>query len=206
MKHFLRISFLSLLSPWLTACEQVPRKRDQTISFPDIPPQNFIDRSFTLSASASSGLPVYFTSSDSHIVDIQGDTARFLAIGSVYIAARQDGNEDFYEAPYIVRELHIRDWDPNKLSQTISFELPPSRSNDDPPLLLVATASSGLPVSFTSNDRKGQITDDNYLILYHGPYQYEFYLTVTASQSGNDLYNPAGNVARTLHAIGDGTH
>jgi hypothetical protein len=206
MRQIFFFFLLLLFSPCLTACEAGNIKRSQTILFAELPPQNFMDSSITLTATASSGLPVTFTSSDSRIAEIEGDAVKFVAVGSVYIAARQGGNEEFYEAPYIVRELRIRDWDPNKLSQTISFELPTSWSNDDPPLPLVATSSSGLPVSYVSSDRKGQITEDNYLILYHGPYQYDLYLTVTASQGGDERYNPADNVSRTFHAIGDGTH
>jgi hypothetical protein len=205
MNGFLSALLGLLLAPWLFACGDHP-KRPQTISFTDIPPQNFIDGYTLLDADASSGLPVSFYASDSRIVHIQGDTATFLDFGSVFIAARQHGNEDFYEAPYVIRELLIRDYDPNKLDQTIHFELPSSRSNDDPPVPLVATASSGLTVSFTSSDTKGKITPNNYLLLFHGSYQYEIFLTVTASQSGDQYYNPAPNVARTIHAIGDGIH
>jgi hypothetical protein len=181
-------------------------KRSQTLTFGELAPQNFKDSSMVLEATASSGLAVGFSSSDSSIAKVEGEEVQFVSIGTVYITAHQRGNEEYYEAANIVRELRIRDWDPDKLSQTIHFELPASRSNEDPPLALEATASSGLPVSYTSSDRKGQITADNYFILYHGPYRYELTLTVTAWQEGDERYNPAENVSRTLRAIGEGTH
>jgi hypothetical protein len=212
MKRFLPVFvYTALLLSSVAACTPVALKRSQTITFAELPPQNLIDSSLQLTATASSGLPVAYSSSDSRIAVVEGDVVQFVSPGTVYIIANQAGDETFNEAPYEKRERRIRDWDTRKLSPTISFELPASRSNDDPPLLLAATASSGLPVRYTSNNSKGSIAGDSltgiyYLILYHGPMTYDLTLTITASQAGDSIYNPAENVLRTLHAIGDGTH
>jgi hypothetical protein len=190
----------------LTACGNEGGKSSQTIEFGEFAPQSLKDGSLQLQATASSGLPVTFHSSDTRIAVINGNIAEFVAVGTVYITAGQPGNESFYEAPDITRELKIRNWDPDKQSQTISFELPEKWSNDDPPLPLVATSTSGLPVTFTASDWKATITRDNLLILYHGPYTYDIYIVITASQEGDPVYNPADNVTRTIHAIGEGSH
>jgi hypothetical protein len=212
MYRFLSVFlYTTLFLPLVGACTPGNLKRSQTISFAELPPQNFMDSSLLLTATASSGLPVTYGSSDSRIALVEGDVVRFVTPGVVYLTARQAGDDSFYEAPDVVRELRIRDWDPRKRSQTISFELPEARSNDDPPLILTATASSGLPVHYTSSNSKGILFTDSHtgacsLILYHGPMTYDLYLTITASQAGDAVYNPADNVSRTIHAIGDGTH
>jgi hypothetical protein len=197
--------FTSLLI-MLTACDSSRDKSPQTIEFGEIAPQNLTDSSLQLQAKASSGLPVTFVSSNTQIAVINGNIAEFVASGDVYITAGQAGNESFYEAPNVIRALNIRNWDPNKKTQVISFELPEKWSNDSPPLPLVASSTSGLPVKFTASDWKATVTGDNLLILYHGTYTYDTYIDITASQGGNSEYNPAENVVRTIRAVGEGTH
>ncbi|MDR0700596.1 MAG: hypothetical protein LBG28_15470 [Tannerella sp.] len=189
----------------LMSCEAGDGKNSQTIEFGELAPQNLMDGLLQLQAKASSGLPVTFSCSDERIAIVKSNIAEFVSVGRVYITAGQPGNESFYEAPNVMRELHIRDWDPNKETQVISFELPDKWSNDDPPLPLVAVSTSGLPVKFTSSDWRATITG-NLLILFHGEYTYDVYIDITASQEGDSTYNPAENVVRRIHAIGDGTH
>jgi hypothetical protein len=190
----------------IVSCSGGDDKSAQTINFAEIAPQNFMDSSLLLRATSSSGLPVTFVSSDTRIAVVEGNVVKFVAVGRALITAKQSGNESFHEAPNITRELTIRDWDPSKKTQTISFdELPLEWSNDSPPLPLVAVSTSGLPVAFTSSDTKATI-DGNLLLLFHGTYKYDIYIDITASQGGNAEYNPAENVVRTIRAIGEGTH
>ncbi|MDR2774860.1 MAG: hypothetical protein LBC19_08985 [Tannerella sp.] len=205
MKKMMYLLLAGLLTV-ATACEKNDGKNSQTIDFGELPPQNLIDSSLQLRATASSGLPVTFTSSDSQIAAINGNTVKFVAVGKVYVTAIQSGNESYYEAPNVTRELNIRDWDPNKKNQTIEFELPDEWSNESPPLPLIASSTSGLPVKFTASDWKAVITRDNLLVLYHGPYTYDIYIDITASQEGDSEYNPAENVVQTIHGIGEGSH
>jgi hypothetical protein len=190
---------------FFAACGKNDDKVVQTIEFSEIAPQNLMDSSMQLKATASSGLPVSFTYSNLRVVEIDGSTVKFLTVGSTHITAVQAGNEQYHEAPNITRNLLIREWDPNKKSQTISFDLPSEWSNENPPLPLVAGSTSGLPVKFTSSDWKGTISN-NLLILFHGTYTYNIYIDITASQGGDSIYNPAENVVRQIHAIGEGSH
>ncbi|MDR0659160.1 MAG: hypothetical protein LBG18_09585 [Mediterranea sp.] len=197
-----------LCSPMIMAlmsCEAGDGKSSQTIEFGELAPQNLMDGSLRLQATASSGLPVTFSCPDASIAVVKGDVVEFVSVGRTYIIAGQSGNESFHEAPNVVRELTVRNWDPAKKTQVITFELPDRRSNDDPPLLLVAVSTSGLPVKFTSSDWRATIAG-NWLTLFHGTSTYDVYINITASQEGDEVYNPAENVVRTIHAIGDGTH
>ncbi|MDR3365971.1 MAG: hypothetical protein LBO71_03265 [Prevotellaceae bacterium] len=200
------IYLLCSLMVALTACEDGGGKSAQTIEFAELAPQNLMDSSLQLQATASSDLPVTFFCSDSGIAVIRGNVAEFVAAGTAYIVAEQAGNESFYEAPNVTRKLTIRSWDSNKKNQAITFELPEAWSNENPALQLVAVATSGLPVKFTASDNKALITRDNQLILYHGPYTYDVYIDITASQEGDSTYNPAENVVRKIRAIGEGSH
>ena len=69
----------------------------QEITFEALPYGEFIDDTFTLAATATSGLPVSFVSSDPAIASIENNIVTLHGPGSTEITAVQDGNE-FYEA------------------------------------------------------------------------------------------------------------
>ncbi|MDR2683234.1 MAG: hypothetical protein LBB64_05120 [Dysgonamonadaceae bacterium] len=200
-----------------TACDHsAPPKQTQSIDFAEISPQLLRDGSLQLHATTSSGLPVAFASWNSEIASIAGDRVVFKQAGKVNITAYQPGNEQYYEAPEITRQLLIRDWDPNKKIQTIDFELPPDwkLSRDGQQLSLNAVASSGLPVSYVlSTEKYGFLLTSGTVYFYHAgegdtPREviYDVQVSITASQIGNDEYNPADNVERSIRVIGDVFH
>jgi MBG domain (YGX type)/YDG domain len=81
-------------------------KANQFIVFEQIPVMTFGDGSFTLSASASSGLPVLFSSSNPSVATVSGSTLKITGAGSCNISASQLGNE-FYEAAETVTRAHL---------------------------------------------------------------------------------------------------
>ncbi len=81
-------------------------KLSQTITFNALPAQKANDAPFTLSASASSGLAVTFTSSNSAIASINGTMLTIHAAGNVKITASQAG-DNTWEAATAERELTI---------------------------------------------------------------------------------------------------
>jgi hypothetical protein len=201
------------------SCEKGEQKQNQRIDFGEIAPQLLMDSSMQLQATASSGLPVSFVTFNSNIAAITGNTVKFISAGKVYIVAEQRGNEQYYEAPKISRELLILDWNPNRKTQEITFELPAEwkLSRDGQTVKLNAVASSGLPVGYSlSSNVYGRILSggiQSYLYLYHageggtsGASTYKTSITVTASQSGNDEYNPADNVNCLIRVTGDVFH
>ena len=74
-------------------------KVPQTITLDPIKDHSVGDFPFTLSASASSGLPVYFLSSNPSVATISGNYVYVQGAGKVTIFAKQDGNEKFEAAP-----------------------------------------------------------------------------------------------------------
>jgi uncharacterized repeat protein (TIGR03803 family) len=82
-------------------------KLNQTISFEPLPVKLKGDPSFTLTASASSGLPVTFASSDASIATVTDATVTILRAGTVSITASQLGNLDYYPATSLEQSLVI---------------------------------------------------------------------------------------------------
>jgi hypothetical protein len=213
-KH-LMIFILSCLAAILPACNKDDGKQMQSINFGEITPQLLRNGSVALQATASSGLPVLFSSWDTEIAVIEGDRAVFRQAGKVNIIASQPGNDRFHEAPEITQQLLIRDWDPNKKTQEITFELPADwrLSRDGQQLKLYAVASSGLPVSYVLGSKAyGRFLTASTVYFYHAGeggtprVAYDVQISITASQIGNDEYNPADNVERTIRVIGDVFH
>lgn len=196
----MRYLFFYLVMAFITfsSCGNDEKKKEQTISFDALAPHNLSEETFTLQASASSGLAVLFTSSNTSIVSINGDIATLHNSGLVNITAYQSGNEEYYEASRITHPLIInKDNDPEKLSQTIVFNLGISlwkSSYGD--LVLEATASSGLPITYTVSRPDLVTVKDNILTLNEGIYTEN--ITITASQAGNAEYNAAPNISKNI--------
>ena len=88
---------------WTSPSDLAP----QFITFSDIAGKTYGDPSFELSASASSGLAVSFSSSDENVVSISGNTATIVGAGSVVIYANQAGNENYSPAQTKTKQITV---------------------------------------------------------------------------------------------------
>ncbi len=79
----------------------------QTITFDLLEAKNYGDGTFNLSATATSGLPVTFTSSDPGVATISGNTVTIVGAGKTTITAMQEGSSEFEAAPEVSRELDV---------------------------------------------------------------------------------------------------
>jgi gliding motility-associated-like protein len=159
----------------------------QTITFDEIPFKQLSDSPFTLTAISSSGLGFTYSSSNQTVATIAGNTVTLHAMGTSDITARQAGNATYAPAKYI-RTLYV-----GKETQTITFNPLPSKTYGDSDFSPGATASSGLPVDYSSNDQSvARIVDGKIHIVSGGS------AIITASQPGDATYFPAPDVQRTL--------
>ena len=130
----------------LTILLGVPAGAPQTIDF--APPNNltFGDPSVTLTATASSGLTVSFTSTTPTVCSVYpGGALTVLAAGTCSVTAKQEGDSKTAPAS-VTRSFLIL-----KGTETIAFGSLSDLAPGSTPPALSATASSGLPVTFTSN-------------------------------------------------------
>ena len=159
----------------------------QTVSFTALPVMTYSDPPVSLIATASSGLPVTFTSSNSSVATISGNVLTANSTGTADITAMQSGNGTYAPARYI-RTLNV-----NQADQTITFPAPGTKTYGDPDFNLGATASSGLLVSYSSdNPAVATISGATVHITGAGT------AVITASQAGNFLYYSAIDVTATL--------
>lgn len=83
-------------------------KASQTITFGTLADQNMVENpTLTLSATASSTLPVSYSSSDETIATVSGNTVTFLKEGAIQITASQSGNNNYAAATDVNQDLNI---------------------------------------------------------------------------------------------------
>ena len=145
----------------------------QTITFNN-PGTQVYGVPLTLTATASSGLAVTYTTSTPTICTISGSVASFIATGTCGVYANQAGSMYVAAAPQVGHA-----WVVSKAPQTITFTNPGTQTYGVP-LTLTATASSGLTVAYTStNTAVCTISGSNATMVATGT------CGVDANQAGN---------------------
>ena len=161
--------------------------QSQTITFGTLAGRTFGDPPFTVSATASSRLPVSFAATGA--CTIAGATVTVTGAGSCTITASQAGDGTGNPAPDVAQSFTIA-----KASQTISFPLIYGQK-DSVPFQVSATASSGLPVTFSIVSGPATVSGTTVTMTGAGA------VTIRASQAGNSNY-AAANSDQTFAALG----
>jgi Zn-dependent metalloprotease len=159
-------------------------KASQTITFTPLADKTWGDADFTISATASSGLPVSFSTAGG--CSVSGATAHIIAPGTCTVTASQQGSSAFHAAPSVSRSFAIA-----KAGQAISFGALPNRTYGAADFTVRATASSGLSVVFTAGGRC-TVTGTRVHLTGVG------LCTLRAAQPGDERYGPAPSVSRSF--------
>jgi hypothetical protein len=158
----------------------------QSITFGAIPAQTLYSTP-ALTATADSGLPVSFTSATPAICTTSGTTASLLAAGICTTRANQAGSSVYAAAPAVTQSFTV-----NGLVQTITFGAIPAHCVNTL-VGVTATASSRLPVSFTSTTPTiCSVSASMAMLLAPGT------CTIQASQAGNAIYAEALTVTESF--------
>src|SRR5690348_2856312 len=120
-------------------------KSAQTIAFGPLVSRTYGNPPFALSATASSGLAVTFSSATNAVCTVSGSTVTIVTGGTCTIKAAQAGNSSYLAAVAVTQSFTIA-----KATQTITFGALGGQTYGAAPFTVSATASSGLPVTFTS--------------------------------------------------------
>jgi len=158
-------------------------KSHQTITFTEIATEVNIDAGdIPLEASASSGLQVVLSSSNTDVALIENGILKIVGAGTSIITASQQG-DDSYIAASSQQTITV-----SKYSQSIMFEQLNAKTYGDANFELEASASSELAVIFSSSDESvATISGNMVTILGAGN------TTITASQEGNEIYTSNSN-------------
>jgi hypothetical protein len=161
-------------------------KSGQTITF-GAAPSVAVGGTGTLSASASSQLPVVFSSLTPSTCSVTGSTVVGLAPGACTVAANQAGNGTYDPAPQATQSFTL-----GKIGQSITFGAAPSVAVGGTGTLS-ASASSQLPAAFSSlTPSTCSVTGSTVAGLAPGT------CTVAANQAGNGTYDPAPQILQSF--------
>ena len=162
----------------------------QTVSFPQPPTQHLLTNT-TLSATATSGLTVSFSSLTPAVCTVAGTTLTPVSVGTCTVTASQPGSS-IYAPAGAYRNFHVA-----LANQTISFSAPVNGARGAK-LYLAASASSGLTVTYTSFSPSVCTVSGNALTLVSsGP------CSIQASQPGNATYAAAPVVNQIIKVLGN---
>ncbi len=159
---------------------------DQTIAFTPVDTVT-AGQTISLSATATSGLAVTYTLV-SGPATLSGGSLTITGMGAVTVRATQAGN-----ANYGAATADLTFAVSSKLSQTITFAALDDRVGSDPLFALSASASSGLPVSFTVVSGPASLDGSNLSLTGAAGT-----VVIQARQSGNDIYAAAPTVERSF--------
>ena len=164
----------------------------QTIQFGSAPSPTFSPSgTFTVSATASSGLPVNFSSLTPSVCTTNGSsTISILTAGSCTISGNQSGDSNWSAAPQVTQNISIE-----KAGQTISFgPLPSPTYAPNGSFTVSAIANSGLTVTFSSLTPDVCTTSGNSTIAMQSAGN----CNIAANQSGNRDWNAAQQVTQSI--------
>ena len=161
----------------------------QTISFGALPDKIISDTPPTLSATASSGLTVAFTSATTGVCTVSGTSVTFVAPGTCTINANQAGNGTYSAATQVQRSFAIA-----YLTQTISFDaLTGATLGVSSAPLIRGSASSGLGVTYSSATPGVCAVSGSLISMFNTGT-----CTISASQAGNGTYSAAATVSQSF--------
>ena len=162
----------------------------QTITFNAPGNKTFGNPPFTVTATASSGLPVSFSSLTTPVctISVSGNTVTIVAAGTCTIRASQAGDATYAPAANVDRSFTVA-----KANQTISFATLGNKAVDALPFTVSATASSGLAVSFASLTMPVCTVSGATVTIVAGGT-----CTIQASQGGDANFNAAASVNRSF--------
>jgi len=160
----------------------------QTITFGTLANRTYSPNPFTVSATASSGLPVSFGSLTTAVCTVTGSSVTLVTVGACTIQASQAGNANYAAGTPVSRSFSV-----TQATQTITFGTLANRAYSPTPFNISATASSGLPVSFASTTTAVcTVSGSAVTMVTVGT------CTIQATQAGNTNYAAATPVSRSF--------
>ncbi len=171
-------------------------KDPQTITFGELAGKTYGGAPFTVTATASSGLPVAFASDTPGVCTVsttsEGGTVTLVAAGTCTVTASQAGNDDYGAAAPVSRSFAVA-----KANQTVSFtSAAPDGATVGGSYPVEVGVSSGLPVALSAGP-EAVCTLDESTVTFVGAGE----CTVRANQAGNANYNAAPEVTQTLSVV-----
>jgi hypothetical protein len=159
-------------------------KTPQTVAFPSLPELVYGGGPVTLAATSTSGLAVAYAADGA--CSVTGSRLTLTAPGDCAVTATQSGDDLTAEAPAVTQASPVA----RTPQDVVVGPLQPATFGDAPQVLR-ATATSGLPVTWTA---QGACSVTGAVLTFTGTGP----CTVVAAQEGDEEFAPADDVSREL--------
>lgn len=160
----------------------------QTITFGAIAAKTYGGSTFTLPSTTDKGLTIAYTSTNTNVATVSGNTVTILTAGSTDLVANQSGNTNYYAAPTVSQTLTV-----NKAAQTITFGAFATKTFGDASISLNLNTDKNLPITYTSDNTAVVSTTGNVLTINKVGTA-----NITSTQSGNTNYLAATPVVQSI--------
>lgn len=174
----------------------------QSITFPNIGNRRLTDGLVTLSANATSGLPVTYVVMEGPAA-VSGSTLTLTGLGQVIIQATQVGDATYAPAVPLTQSFFVAD----ELQHI--FLLPVANQKlDTVDVLIDVVSSSGLPVSLSmdSGPQDAVVTESSHLFTSGSvPGTVILRASLSSGESGGVTYAPATDVQVEFQIVADGS-
>ena len=160
----------------------------QTVTFPALPVDLTVGSTTTLSATSSAGLAITFTSSNSAVASISGNTLTINSQGLAVITATAAASP-IYNPASATQEVVV-----GQSGQTIYFPTIPSVPYGVGTVSLVASSTSGLPFTTTSSNTAVATVINGTTLQISGVGS----TTINLAQPGNGYWLPATSQQQLL--------
>jgi Carbohydrate binding domain len=144
----------------------------------------------SIAATSTSGLAVTLSSSTQQVCIVSGSAVSLVSAGECTIVASQAGNSTYAAAQPVSLSFAVL------APQIINFGSLPLAATGGLPVQLVATASSALPVAFTSTSRTVCTVSGNAVTLLSAGT-----CSIVASQAGDALHAAAPTVTQSFTVV-----
>ncbi|MBP3350267.1 MAG: leucine-rich repeat protein, partial [Bacteroidaceae bacterium] len=162
-------------------------RRAQSINFPAFAPKVYGDAPIVLNQYSDKNLEITYTS-DCDVATVNGNSVVINKPGTAVITAKQEGTKNYLPAQEIQQMLTV-----SKAMQTIIWDEIPNSLYGDADIVLPQTTDKGMEITYNSDNEAVATVSSNILkITGVGT------ANITASQSGNDYYNEAASVTKTI--------
>jgi hypothetical protein len=179
-----RVAHITVLGQQITVTQNGSA---QTITFGPLSNQVLGTAPFTISATASSDLPVSFSSQTTSVCTVSGASVTLVSAGTCTIQATQGGNSSYSPAPSVSQSFLVQ------LAQIITFPTLSNQALGATPFTVSATASSGLAVSFASTTASAcTVSGATVTLVALGT------CSIQATQAGNATYTAATPVNQSF--------
>ncbi|MFN0160465.1 MAG: ExeM/NucH family extracellular endonuclease [Burkholderiales bacterium] len=167
----------------------------QVITFATLADKRVDESPVVVSAAATSGLAVVFTSLTPSVCGVAANSVTLIAAGTCTIAADQPGDATWAPAPRVARSFAVSEGQ----SQVIDFAPVADRNLGSTPFAVAPEASSGLPVALASQTPSVcTVAGLTVSVVATGT------CTLVASQAGNAQWLPAPPVMRSFSVLEPG--